>query len=1111
MVTFITASRSIVWDFDGTITPDGGYSEEIPAPRPEIVALMRVARASGLRNVIASCRWSVHELNTPAEAERNMVAAQAYLEEWDIPYDELRQKPLGEVYVDDKACHANDLPGIERAISKAKLALVMDENPQLDDLFKEMGFKAADDLTTKAIAHFGLTDNLKEAGYVLADGRLLDFSGKNQGGSAGLRALDHREISHVFDGPVDAMDEFMRQTKAIRFDLQDSMLLDFRAKPTRQQLSVLRRAFNDYEISYAVIDSMSGHGEVAPATWPLVMEKMRVLNLVAGKVKDKLPGGRAEGMSDSEFDAEALAEGQKHELEHTNDPAMAREIAKDHLAEDPSYYKKLVKIEASGEEHEWGCLMVDFPDDLAEQAVAWSAANVPDDALYLDPKDPTGYGRETHIHTTVAYGLDPKMDRQKIADVVAGIDKPVKVRLGTISKFEPADYDVIKVEVESQDLHALHEQVKALGVPGETYPDYKPHLTLAYVKKGMGDHLLGLSPFEGQEFELTSFDYSAPPEPGQKDKHTKYEMKAALDPRLAREAIGEALGEASVSAWETVGLGQFQTDKMADILDRTIEKLSRWGAFEAYALDNHGIPFRAHRVFAGTDLVFTDRYQALGIPYPDPKTCCPGHCEGMGVVPIKLDYNDDPVFVQLWEQAEAKEPSEDGWHFVKCPTCGGTGKVVKADLGAFEFKEEYDHGLKFWINPQGTLIPVSEGEGTHGQYLLEMLQEEGVLDQVMAEAGVPEEDVQVFNDDNEASGDMMEAGFSWAEDHDWIRVWNVNDELAIEADTEAKVTKALNAIAKQDSSLLFVKTLVAWGTLIPVDEGEDAQTAWQRRNSVRKRVAAGLRVVGESFNSVGYHGTRVGDKLFDEVGVAGDDYYVASAEDDAEWYATEWKTNGVPAVIRGQLSLKNVIIIDIGSLEVFFGGDGQDWHDFMREVLGLGPENDLIPEVVLPYQKLITDYADQKGFDGVVFTPGFSELATGDDVAVFDPTSFKEEQVKLQVPETGEWTDFMSFDEAQALLSAGFPNEVAAVKAENKFDQLYKAAVAVAQDDAKYSGALENPALAQEQGQFQQAVKDARTEAELQQAWTRFGPSVAWEALQTMVGAPEEAKEPVAA
>ena len=71
---------------------------------------------------------------------------------------------------------------------------------------------------------------------------------------------------------------------------------------------------------------------------------------------------------------------------------------------------------------------------------------------------------------------------------------------------------------------------------------------------------------------------------------------------------------------------------------------------------------------------FTDRYQALGIPYPDPKTVCRGHCEGTGWVPIYKD-DDDPEFAGMWDAAEKISPTDDKSHFVKCPRCDGTGKI----------------------------------------------------------------------------------------------------------------------------------------------------------------------------------------------------------------------------------------------------------------------------------------------------------------------------------------------------------------------------------------------------------------------------------------------------
>lgn len=60
---------------------------------------------------------------------------------------------------------------------------------------------------------------------------------------------------------------------------------------------------------------------------------------------DRLPGGLADTKSPEDFDPDALAEGITVELEHTDDRALAREIAMDHLTEDPHYYRKLKRME----------------------------------------------------------------------------------------------------------------------------------------------------------------------------------------------------------------------------------------------------------------------------------------------------------------------------------------------------------------------------------------------------------------------------------------------------------------------------------------------------------------------------------------------------------------------------------------------------------------------------------------------------------------------------------------------------------------------------------------------------------------------------------------------
>jgi len=56
----------------------------------------------------------------------------------------------------------------------------------------------------------------------------------------------------------------------------------------------------------------------------------------------KLKGGVADTTGTDTVDAAQLSLGVQIEMEHTNDPSIAKEIAMDHLTQDPKYYRKLV-------------------------------------------------------------------------------------------------------------------------------------------------------------------------------------------------------------------------------------------------------------------------------------------------------------------------------------------------------------------------------------------------------------------------------------------------------------------------------------------------------------------------------------------------------------------------------------------------------------------------------------------------------------------------------------------------------------------------------------------------------------------------------------------------
>ena len=58
-----------------------------------------------------------------------------------------------------------------------------------------------------------------------------------------------------------------------------------------------------------------------------------------------LPGGLGDDLDPKDVDGKQLLKGISVELEHTGNALLAKEIALDHLAEDPKYYDKLELIE----------------------------------------------------------------------------------------------------------------------------------------------------------------------------------------------------------------------------------------------------------------------------------------------------------------------------------------------------------------------------------------------------------------------------------------------------------------------------------------------------------------------------------------------------------------------------------------------------------------------------------------------------------------------------------------------------------------------------------------------------------------------------------------------
>ena len=135
-----------------------------------------------------------------------------------------------------------ELPSAVEKIFQPKFAADVIQVEKLEDFLEPLTIPKTLSLEDLAIQSKGLTDDLKEAGYVLADGRMLDFSGKRVGGEPGVRYQDHRELNIPVKEDIEwtqLMMAFMRETGAMRVDANTGMI-DLDVLPTvPQQRAIL--------------------------------------------------------------------------------------------------------------------------------------------------------------------------------------------------------------------------------------------------------------------------------------------------------------------------------------------------------------------------------------------------------------------------------------------------------------------------------------------------------------------------------------------------------------------------------------------------------------------------------------------------------------------------------------------------------------------------------------------------------------------------------------------------------------------------------------------------------------------------------------------------------
>lgn len=150
------------------------------------------------------------------------------------------------------------------------------------------------------------------------------------------------------------------------------------------------------------------------------------------------------------------------------------------------------------EKYSFNSVIINAPYKIKKIINKWGNENIPQKAL-------NEKGREKETHVTVIYGIVG--NKIKEIQEIAKEFRPFKITLGDLSLFQNENFDVIKVDVICPPLKKLNQVIKdALNVESK-FPDYKPHITIAYLHPKSCE-ITNPKVFEGLNFKVEEILFS---------------------------------------------------------------------------------------------------------------------------------------------------------------------------------------------------------------------------------------------------------------------------------------------------------------------------------------------------------------------------------------------------------------------------------------------------------------------------------------------------------------------------------------------------------------------------------------------------------------------------
>ena len=133
-----------------------------------------------------------------------------------------------------------------------------------------------------------------------------------------------------------------------------------------------------------------------------------------------------------------------------------------------------------------GCLMLSVP--MMKQVVERMHNDLERVLIGHGYRRDEDFEFDKYTHITVAFGINIHTDINLIKEIVG--NRPSYFQITELSLFENDNFDIIKFDVMSTDLRILNHIIRSKMEVKTTFNEYHPHLTVAYVPKGMGTELI---------------------------------------------------------------------------------------------------------------------------------------------------------------------------------------------------------------------------------------------------------------------------------------------------------------------------------------------------------------------------------------------------------------------------------------------------------------------------------------------------------------------------------------------------------------------------------------------------------------------------------------------